>query len=875
MEDEEMNIRGRRYQKKYCLPILFILIFICLYWNSAQSKESLFLKEGKKIHPKIESFLSDLQEKHVLEGRVLSKSFAQRHNIKMDEQDRVVVFLYPEAGKSKDSINIETLKAYGCEVIKSGDAVIKSKVPISMLDVIADQVEGVSFIKLPDRPLADVVSEGVSITGASTYHSAGYAGENVKVAIIDLGFAGLSATISSGELPTSVIKLDCTGIDCAPTDFPSEEEAHGTAVAEIVHDMAPSAQLYLMKVGDRLDLKNAKDYCIANGIKVINHSVGWFNSNFYDGACYFDNSVCMANHAYQNGILWVNAAGNAAKNHFEATYTDADGDGLHDVTSDSNYITINADAGDLFVAHLTWDAWPATNQDYDLLLYNSSNVLVAAGMNWQTGTQTPTESIGYIVPASGVYYLAVKKYNATSNHRFQIFTFYHDLNPYVASSSLASPADATGVMTVAAIDWANWTTGPQEYYSSQGPTTDGRIKPEVSGPDKNSSYTYGGIFPGTSAAAPHVAGAAALILSSQPTLTVSQLWEVITSSAIDMGASGQDNIYGYGRLNLPAFYPGITVFPTSVDFSDVIIGYGAVGTVTIQNSGNANLVIGSITSPSSPFEIIGDDCSGKTLPFGTECTLTIRFSPILAGLFNSSINIPSNDPQRNPAVSYLSGVGIHEIMLSSPMDQSSFDACSLYVPPTFKWNPKESFNSYSVQFSEDSTFSTIRVRIRVSGKTTEKTMSSSQWKRILRIPGDQGGTVYWRVVGTQAGGRSAISDSHSIMISAPQPVGNPILSPTSRMGLPNLMWQNNCNIKFKAWFGSTADFSEKKALSFHLSNPDLDGGTFSRELTTSQWKAIRRLVNDLTDSTIYWCVESQDPLKRPAITELMYFILTD
>ena len=89
------------------------------------------------------------------------------------------------------------------------------------------------------------------------------------------------------------------------------------------------------------------------------------------------------------------------------------------------------------------------------------------------------------------------------------------------------------------------------------------------------------------------------------------------------------------------------------------------------------------------------------------------------------------------------------------------------------------------------------------------------------------------------------------------------------------MWQNNCNIKFKAWFGSTADFSEKKVLSFHLSSPDLDGGTFSRELTTSQWKAIRRLVNDLTDSTIYWVVESQDSLKRPAITELMYFILTD
>jgi hypothetical protein len=327
-------------------------------------------------------------------------------------------------------------------------------------------------------------------------------------------------------------------------------------------------------------------------------------------------------------------------------------------------------------------------------------------------------------------------------------------------------------------------------------------------------------------------------------------------------------------LNLPAFYPGITVSPISIDFSDVIIGTGAASTVTVQNNGNADLVIGTIISPPLPFEIIRDGCSGKTLPFGTKCTLNIGFSPTSTGLFNSIINIPSNDAERNPVVSYLSGIGINEIVLSSPTDEASFDACSLYAPPTFQWNPKQPFNSYSVQFSEDPAFSTIRIRFKVSGTTTEKTMSSSQWKRIFRIPGEQGGPVYWRVVGSQGAGKWAISDTHSIVISSPQPVGDPVLSPTSILGLPNLTWQNNCNIKFKAWFGSTPGFSEREVLSFYLSNPDLGGGTFSAELTTSQWMAIRRLVGDLPDSTIYWCVESQDPLKRPAITELMYFTLT-
>ncbi len=201
-----------------------------------------------------------------------------------------------------------------------------------MVEAIADQVPGISMIKLPDRPYIDIVSEGVGLTGASAYHASGYRGQNIKVAIIDLGFEKLSDAITAGVLPSSVIKIDCTGTGCVPTDFSSEIEDHGTAVAEIVHDMAPDAQLYLMKVADSLDLKDAKDYCIVNGIKVINHSVGWFNSNFYDGICYFDNPVCSADHAYKNGILWVNSAGNHARRHYGATFKDTDGDRLHNVT---------------------------------------------------------------------------------------------------------------------------------------------------------------------------------------------------------------------------------------------------------------------------------------------------------------------------------------------------------------------------------------------------------------------------------------------------------------------------------------------------------------------------------------------------------------
>jgi subtilisin family serine protease len=120
----------------------------------------------------------------------------------------------------------------------------------------------------------------------------------------------------------------------------------------------------------------------------------------------------------------------------------------------------------------------------------------------------------------------------------------------VASSSLLGPADATGVMAVGAINSNSWTTGPQEPSSSQGPTNDGRIKPDIMGPDNVSTGVYGSGFTGTSASSPHVAGAAALILNKNPGFSVDQLWNSLTSTAIYMAYMKDPNIYGSGLLNL-------------------------------------------------------------------------------------------------------------------------------------------------------------------------------------------------------------------------------------------------------------------------------------------------------------------------------------
>ncbi len=291
------------------------------------------------------------------------------------------------------------------------------------------------------------------------------------------------------------------------------------------------------------------------------------NTNFYDGECYANNPVCTANDAYANNILWVNAAGNEAQRHYEATFTDSEPNGWHNVSGSSETIRISANANDTIEVYLTWDDWPTTDQDYDLYLYDASDTLVDSSPDFQTGSQPPIEKIVYSVPpnGAGTYYLRIRRESASSNHRLELYSANYDLSPSVASSSLLGPADAAGAMAVGAINYNYWTTGPQASYSSRGPTNDGRIKPDIMGPDNVSTDVYVSGFIGTSASCAHIAGAAALIRDKNPGISVDQLWNSLISTAIDMGSPGKDNIYGYGRLKLDinAAIPASTGVTTS------------------------------------------------------------------------------------------------------------------------------------------------------------------------------------------------------------------------------------------------------------------------------------------------------------------------
>ncbi len=494
------------------------------------SLEALLGAVQSTVGPMTANFMSRLP----VQAQTALSGLAKLYGIPFSAATSTVTVVLETQGGRTSSASVAALSALGVSKssIEASASLIKVSVPLSQLSTIVNQISGISFIRGPYKPYPlSITGQGIHAINADVLHASGVTGSGVKVAIIDLGFAGLSQAQSRGDIPVSVQQYDVTGTGL------TSGISHGTAVAEILHEIAPDAQLYLIKIADEVDLDQAVTYCLNNGIKIISHSLGWYNTNFYDGT---GTVADIAKRAIQGGILWVNAAGNEAQSHWEGTFRDNNSDGWNDQS-----VSFSASAGQQIILYMTWNDWPKASSDYDLYLYDPSNNVVASSTKHQTGTEEPTESIITTASSSGTYHIKVK---GTGGKKIEIYNLYQNLSPAIASSSILAPGNVDQVVTVGAIDYHHYSSGSQEPYSSQGPTNDGRAKPDLCAPDNvttgTSPYTT---FAGTSGATPHVSGAAALLLSENPSMSESALRSELLSETVSMGSP---YIYGHGRLVL-------------------------------------------------------------------------------------------------------------------------------------------------------------------------------------------------------------------------------------------------------------------------------------------------------------------------------------
>ncbi|MBT8090445.1 MAG: choice-of-anchor D domain-containing protein, partial [Gammaproteobacteria bacterium] len=96
----------------------------------------------------------------------------------------------------------------------------------------------------------------------------------------------------------------------------------------------------------------------------------------------------------------------------------------------------------------------------------------------------------------------------------------------------------------------------------------------------------------------------------------------------------------------------------SVPFGSVTINQSAPpATVTVTNSGNADLLLGQIAPLTAPFVIADDNCSNATVMPMMNCTLMVTFMPTVVGPANGTLTIPSNDPDSPNVAVAVSGTG--------------------------------------------------------------------------------------------------------------------------------------------------------------------------------------------------------------------------
>jgi subtilisin family serine protease len=117
---------------------------------------------------------------------------------------------------------------------------------------------------------------------------------------------------------------------------------------------------------------------------------------------------------------------------------------------------------------------------------------------------------------------------------------------------------AKNVLAVGAISASDPNNDKLESFSSRGPVKiffpnkQSRKKPDITGIDQVETTGPGDfptIFPGTSAAAPHLAGIAALLLDFKPRKSPAEIRRALVRGADDLGKSGPDNKFGAGRAD--------------------------------------------------------------------------------------------------------------------------------------------------------------------------------------------------------------------------------------------------------------------------------------------------------------------------------------
>jgi hypothetical protein len=199
--------------------------------------------------PKLGSVYKDFYLAYQNGGEATAIAMARQRGI-LNDKDEVVVTLVLDTEETAPLI--AELEAEGIIVTGSYGNLINIAIPLKLMQEKAkteapselmariSNLEHVVRLEMPRKatPKQEFRGQGVEVTGAQAWHQAGFTGKGIKIGVLDLGFGGRES-LQGNELPAEM-ELSVWG-----DDYALDEEVHGTACAEIIHEMAPEAEIYL------------------------------------------------------------------------------------------------------------------------------------------------------------------------------------------------------------------------------------------------------------------------------------------------------------------------------------------------------------------------------------------------------------------------------------------------------------------------------------------------------------------------------------------------------------------------------------------------------------------------------------------------------
>lgn len=503
------------------------------------------------------------RENPVISGNLRKKALQEKTMAKTSAPGTIGVIFFPE---NDDAARIDTsfFRSKGIEYIKS-ENFLSAEIPAEAVDELIN-IKGVENIDLNIKAKAlGKITEGRDAVNASMYAYNNVNGEGVKIAVIDVGFYGYENLQASGELPADLVTKDFTKFGNPGINSSYETELHGSGCAEVIYDFVPKAKMYLLKISDAPSLQNAFAYCKVQNISIASCSIGFSVGFWCDGSGDF---ARMATSAYNKGILPVFAAGNEAENSWFGIFNGGNG-GWMIFPDGKDYLKLYVPAhGEVW---MMWDDFAARDKEYILYMYDGSGTALLDSSSWSAGSK-PSVYVSNNSAFGRYVRIKIKKNNLSENVNIRLYFdgFYADSSDKKSESSLSSPADSREAVSVGAVNVFKWVNGPIDGYSSWGPTRATPIlpqaqKPDIVAPSYVTTFSYGNrAFLGTSAATPHVAASAALLLSLDRTMSVDRLKEKLFSYYKPI-ASSPDNIYGRGKLVL-----GDSGFPGESDVGNII-----------------------------------------------------------------------------------------------------------------------------------------------------------------------------------------------------------------------------------------------------------------------------------------------------------------